>query len=88
MVDHITDHVVRYGLEGGPSVVVLADGHPLNIGANAGSPEPVLLHFAVLGLTLGWLSRHSVPPGEHTALPAIENEAAELALRALGKAHG
>ncbi len=88
IVDHVADHVVRYGLEAGPSVVVLADGHPLNIVANAGSPEPVLLHFAVLGLTLEWLTRHAIPPGEHPALAAIENEAAELALRALGKAHG
>lgn len=88
IVDHVADHVVRYGIESGPSVVVLAEGHPLNIVTNAGSPEPVLLHFAMLGLTLEWLTRHAIPAGEHPALPAIENEAAELALRALGKAHG
>lgn len=87
-VDNVSDHVVRYGLEGGSSVVVLADGFPLNIVTNAGSPEPVLLHFAVLGLTLEWLTRHSIPPGEHPVQPAIEDEAAHLALRALGKAHG
>lgn len=88
LVDHVADNVVRYGLEGGPSVVVLGDGHPLNIVLNSGSPEPVVLHFAVLGLTLEWLTRHTISPGEHPVLPAIENEAAELALRALGKAHG
>ena len=88
MVDHIADHVVRYGLESGPSVVVLGDGYPLNIVTNAGSPEPVLLHFAVLGLTLEWLTRNALNPGVHPALSAIENEAAELALRALGKAVG
>ena len=41
-----------------------------------------------LGLTLEWLTRHSIPAGEHAVQPAIENEAAHLALRALGKAHG
>lgn len=87
-VDHIAEHVVRYRLPGGPSLVVLADGHPLNIVTNAGSPEPVLLHFAVLGLTLEWLTKHTLAPGLHPVRHDIENEAAELALRALGRAHG
>ena len=51
-VDHVADKVVRHKLEGGPTVVLLAGGHPLNIVMNSGSPEPVLLHFALLGLTL------------------------------------
>lgn len=87
-VDHIADHVVCYRLEDGPGVVVLADGHPLNIVTNAGSPEPVLLHFCVLGLTLEWLTTHEVAPGELRVPPEIEDEAARLAIRALGLAHG
>lgn len=87
-VDHVADHVVRYKLEGGPTVALLADGHPLNIVMNSGSPEPVLLHFAVLGLTLEWLTRNEVPRGEVAVPAAIEEEAAGLALQALGMGHG
>jgi len=87
-IDQVADRVTRYRLEGGPSVVLLADGHPLNIVMNAGSPEPVLLHFAVLGLALEWLTRHDIAPGELLVPRAIEQEAAELAHIALGMAHG
>jgi adenosylhomocysteinase len=88
-VDHVTDHVVSYRLEGGPKLLVLADGHPLNIVTNAGSPEPVLLHFAVLGLTLEWLTRGGDhPPGLLQVPEQIESLAAELALTALASAHG
>ncbi|MCB9777968.1 MAG: hypothetical protein H6742_05345 [Alphaproteobacteria bacterium] len=87
-VDHVADHVVRYRLEDGPTVVLLADGHPLNIVMNSGSPEPVLLHFAVLGLTLEWLTRTTLPAGENPVPVAIEEEAAGLALQALGMGHG
>ena len=86
-VDQIADKVTRYRLEGGPRVVVLAGGHPLNIVLNAGSPEPVLLHFAVLGLALQWLSEEAAAPGEIQVPRAIEAEAAELALQALGTSH-
>lgn len=88
-VDNIADHVVRYRLEGGPSLIVLGDGHPLNIVTNSGSPEPVLLHFAVLGLTLEWLAGlDQLDPGEQLVPEEIEREAAELALQALDRAHG
>lgn len=87
-VDHVAEKVVRYKLEGGPTVVLLAGGHPLNIVMNSGSPEPVLLHFALLGLTLEWLTRNPVAPGLIDVLPAIEDEAATLALQALGMGHG
>ena len=87
-VDQISDHVVRYTLEDGPTVVVLAKGNPLNIVTNSGSPEPVLLHFALLGLTLEWLADQTLPAGEHRAPSALEDQAAELALQALGMAHG
>jgi len=87
-VDQVADLVVRYGIEDGPTIVLLAGGNPLNIVTNKGSPEPVLLHFAVLGLTLEWLSHKQLDPGEVKVPPALESEAAELALQALGMAHG
>jgi adenosylhomocysteinase len=87
-VDQVADLVVRYGIEDGPTLVLLADGNPLNIVTNKGSPEPVLLHFAVLGLTLEWVAHKKLAPGEVRVPPALEDEAAELALQALGMAHG
>ncbi len=87
-VDHVGDKVVRYRLEGGPTVVLLGGGHPLNIVMNSGSPEPVLLHFALLGLTLEWLTRTTLSPGLIGGERAIEEEAATLALQALGMGHG
>ena len=74
----------RYRLGRGPWLSVLGGGHPLNIVTNAGSPEPVLLHFAVLGLTLEWLaSGPDAPAGEIMVPRELEEEAARLALRAL-----
>jgi adenosylhomocysteinase len=88
-VDQVADRVVRYRLSGGPTLVVLGDGHPLNIVLNAGSPEPVLLHFALLGLTLEWLTQQdNLAPGEHLVDTAIEHRAAELALKAHDVGHG
>ncbi len=86
--DEVSDHVVRYSLENGPKVVLLANGHPLNIVTNSGSPEPVLLHFALLGLTLEWLAGNPIEPGECRIPEGLEERAAELALQALGTAHG
>jgi adenosylhomocysteinase len=83
-VDQVADLVVRYRLPGGTIATILADGHPLNIVTNAGSPEPVLLHFAVLGLALEWLSAHALPAGEQPIPAGIEKRAAELAIQALG----
>lgn len=83
-VDHVADKVVRYRLPNGPSITVLADGNPLNIVTNSGSPEPVLLHFAVLGLTLEWIARFGdLEPGEQLVPEEIETRAAILALDAL-----
>lgn len=79
-IDQIGARVVRYTLPGGRRVTVLADGHPLNIVSNLGSPEPVLLHFLLLGLGLEYVAREALDPGE-VALPArLEEEAARLAL--------
>ena len=86
--DEVSDHVVRYSIENGPRVVLLAQGHPLNIVTNSGSAEPVLLHFALLGLTLEWLAQNSLEPGEHRIPDGLEERAASLALQALGMAHG
>ncbi len=88
--DHVADRVVRYKLPNGPSITVLGDGHPLNIVLNSGSPEPVLLHFAVLGLTLAWLAENpdDLIPGEILVPEAIERRAAELALTSLDPSRG
>ena len=73
----------RYRLKNGPWLSLLGGGHPLNIVTNSGSPEPVLLHFAVLGLTLEWLTKHEIPLGERPIPDFVEEEAATLALAAL-----
>jgi adenosylhomocysteinase len=86
--DHVADQVARYQLDNGRSVTVLGDGHPLNIVTNSGSHEPVLLHFAVLGLTLEWLAAHHPPAGEVIVPEAVENEAASFALDALRASGG
>ena len=82
-VDHVADGVVQYRLESGRSVIVLGDGHPLNIVLNSGSPEPVLLQFALLGMTLEWLAHARPGHGEQVVPTSIEEETARLALRAL-----
>ena len=77
-------HCIRYRLKKtGPWLSVLGAGHPLNIVLNSGSPEPVLLHFALLGLTLEWLTQHPIQPGEFQVPAEVEEEAAKLALQAL-----
>ncbi len=82
--DDVAAQVARYQMEDGRRLTVLGDGHPLNIVTNSGSPEPVLLHFAVLGLTLEWLAgRPELRPGEILVPTAIEEKAAECALEAL-----
>jgi adenosylhomocysteinase len=83
-VDHVAEQVVRYRLDDGKSFTLLGGGNPLNIVMNSGSPEPVLLHFAVLGLTLEWMAgAERLEPGEQVMPPGIEREAASLALEAL-----
>ncbi len=79
-VDQIGARVVRYTLPGGRRVTVLADGHPLNIVSNLGSPEPVLLHFLLLGLGLEYVARKELDAGEVAVPAALEEEAARLAL--------
>lgn len=87
-VDNVAEHVVRYHLDKGPRITVLAAGHPLNIVTNAGSPEPVLLHFAVLGFALEWLVANPAGKGEIVVSREIETRAAELALAALESTGG
>ena len=83
--DEIADNVTAYNLENGRRVVLLADGHPLNIVMNAGSPEPILLHFSALGLAMAWLMATDLENGVHIIPTAVEQDAARLALRALGQ---
>jgi adenosylhomocysteinase len=87
-VDNVSNQVVRYQLESGAKVTILGNGHPLNIVLNSGSPEPVLLHFAVLGLALEALGKTTFMPGEVLVPPSLEDEAASLALTALNLAGG
>ncbi|MCB9677972.1 MAG: hypothetical protein H6737_22930 [Alphaproteobacteria bacterium] len=86
-VDHIADQVVRYRLANKKFFTLLGGGNPLNIVMNSGSPEPVLLHFAVLGLTLEWIARFGdLKPGECEVPAEIEHRAAAMALEALNPA--
>jgi len=83
-VDNIAPQVVRYRMANGRRVTVLADGHPLNIVLNSGSPEPVLLHFTVLGLALERLaSQSNFANGEVRVPDEIERAAALFALESL-----
>ncbi len=85
-VDHVADSVVRMRLETGTTVTILGGGHPLNIVLNSGSPEPILLHFAVAGLALEWLVGDSggmAGTGEVAVPRAVEEAAARAALDAL-----
>jgi adenosylhomocysteinase len=84
--DYVAEQVVRYRLENGTRITVLGGGHPLNIVLNSGSPEPVLLHYAVLGIALEWVTTADLPPGEILVTDSIEQRAAELALDALNLA--
>jgi len=88
VMDQVADQVVSLRVTRGPRVTLLAEGHPLNIVMNAGSPEPVLLQFALLGLTLEWLTREPLPAGQRIVPARIEQDAAGLALQALRTAHG
>ena len=83
MTDQVGDHVVRYTLPGERKVTVLADGHPLNIVMNSGSPEPVLLHFVLLGLGLEQMAGAPHEPGEVALPPRLEEKAAQAALSVL-----
>jgi adenosylhomocysteinase len=82
-VDQIAENVVGYQLENGPSVTVLANGNPLNIVLNAGSPEPVLLHFTVATLALEGLVVSDLEAGESLVTNAIETQAAVMALQTI-----
>jgi adenosylhomocysteinase len=85
--DNVANRVVRYRMETGRRVTVLAGGFPLNIVLNSGSPEPVLLHYAVLGLTLENLALGlEFDKGESIVSDEIEREAAKFALEALDPA--
>ncbi|MSQ03321.1 MAG: hypothetical protein EXR71_15755 [Myxococcales bacterium] len=87
-VDQIGPRVVRYTLPSGRRVTVLADGHPLNIVTNSGSPEPVLLHFLLLGLGLEHVARTDLPAGELRLPVGLEEEAARMALGVIERPAG
>jgi adenosylhomocysteinase len=81
--EQVSNQVVRYQLTDGRRITVLGGGNPLNIVLNAGSPEPILLHFAALALVLEWAARTELPPGETIIPTNIERQVAELALQSL-----
>lgn len=82
-LDEVSPRVTRFRLPNGHQVVLLGGGHPLNIVMNSGSQEPVLLHFALLGLALEWFTRNTLPPGEVTLPDELEEAAARAALAVL-----
>lgn len=77
-VDHIGPQVVRYRHPRGGHVILLGGGSPLNIVMNAGSNEPVLLHFTLLALGLRWLHEAPRPAGENKLPGHLEQEVARL----------
>jgi adenosylhomocysteinase len=81
-VDHIAEGVASYKIDEN-QVIVLGNGHPLNIVTNSGSAEPVLLQFALLGLALEWLAPTRLTAGEHRVPETIEDETAREVLAAL-----
>lgn len=83
--DQLGPLCMRYKLPGGPWLTVLGRGHPLNIVTNAGSPETVLVQFALLGLTMEWLVKNPQQAGEVPVPEALEAAAARMALEALGQ---
>jgi adenosylhomocysteinase len=88
-MDHVADQVVRYRMESGRRINVLGNGHPLNIVLNSGSPEPVLLAFAVIGLSLERIAGGlRLPAGEVVIPEEIEARAAQLALDAIQNSAG
>jgi adenosylhomocysteinase len=81
--DELGPHCVRFRLRSkGPWLSVLGGGNPLNIVLNAGSPEPVLLHFALLGRALEHLATQRPSPGEHPVPRSLEAEVAKAAIQA------
>ncbi|MFT7521847.1 MAG: adenosylhomocysteinase [Kiritimatiellia bacterium] len=87
-VEHISEQVIRYRIHGGPRLTILGNGHPLNIVINSGSPEPVLLQFALLGLALDWTANTDLEPGLVPVTAALEEQVASVALNALDQAGG
>ena len=83
VADHIVQDVVRYTLGGEAKITVLGEGHPLNIVLNSGSPEPLLLHYALLGMVLDWMMNEDLPNGEVVVPADVEVAAARAALQAL-----
>jgi adenosylhomocysteinase len=74
-------------LPGGRTVVLLAEGRIVNLGAAEGNPPAVMdMAFAEQALTAAWLARHhgDLTPGVHAVPADIGAEVARLELAALG----
>ena len=80
-----TEHWEEYMLQDGRRIHLLGAGAPLNIATGSGSPEHVLIQFALAARCLERLTVSLPPPGLHSPPRAMEEETAKLALEALGR---
>jgi adenosylhomocysteinase len=79
----------EFRLADGRTVVLLAEGRIVNLGAAEGNPPAVMdMAFAEQALTTAWLARHhgALAPGVHPVPPDIGSEVARLELATLGVA--
>ena len=77
----------EFRLPDGRTVVLLAEGRIVNLGAAEGNPPAVMdMAFAEQALTTAWLARHhgELTPGVHAVPADIGAEVARLELAALG----
>jgi adenosylhomocysteinase len=77
----------EFRLPGGRTVVLLAAGRIVNLGAAEGNPPAVMdMAFAEQALTTAWLARHhaGLAPGVHPVPVDIGAEVARLELAAMG----
>jgi adenosylhomocysteinase len=77
----------EFTLPDGRTVVLLAEGRIVNLGAAEGNPPAVMdMAFAEQALTTAWLARHhgGLSPGVHPVPADIGAEVARLELATLG----
>ncbi len=85
--ERVNEHTVRYDLENGKSVHVVAEGRLVNLCAGQGHPASVMdMSFAGQALSAEWLWREGtvLDAGVHSVPEEIENRIAELKLESMG----
>jgi adenosylhomocysteinase len=80
-----TEHWTEFMLHDGRRIHLLGSGAPLNIVTNSGSPEHVIIQYALASRCLEWMTVVKPQPGLHTPPITLEEEVAKLALEALGR---